>query len=334
MSGRKALVVGIDGYRHMRPLTRCVGDAENMAKLLGKHHDESPNFATRELVSSSGEVSSAAMHRALMDLFSGQADVALLYFSGHGLFDADMNVGRLVAQDGREGAWGPSMAEILNLANRAYPRIGSTLIILDCCHAGAAGLDAAGSTVIGPGVTILAASRHDQAAFEGAAHSVFTELLIEGLEGGAADILGRVTPASLYALADEGLGLWDQRPLYKANVQNLLSLRTLPPRVPLQTLRRLPKYFPRPWDIYALDPSCERDRTNITNLAHIPLAPERVAIFEELQRCNRHGLVEPVGEDEEGNPIEHMYYAAIKSKGCRLTALGRHYRNRAQMGRL
>jgi hypothetical protein len=31
---------------------------------------------------------------------------------------------------------------------------------------------------------------------------------------------------------------------------------------------------------------------------------------------------------------EHMYYAAINSKGCKLTALGAHYRKLAEMKRL
>jgi len=34
----------------------------------------------------------------------------------------------------------------------------------------------------------------------------------------------------------------------------------------------------------------------------------------------RIGLVEPVG-------AEHMYFAAIESKSCALTAVGRHYWN-------
>ena len=37
-----------------------------------------------------------------------------------------------------------------------------------------------------------------------------------------------------------------------------------------------------------------------------------------LQRCRAAKLVEPVGED-------HMYYAAMNSRSCALTPLGRHY---------
>jgi hypothetical protein len=39
-----------------------------------------------------------------------------------------------------------------------------------------------------------------------------------------------------------------------------------------------------------------------------------------LQKYSHINLVKPVDE-------EHMYYAAINSTGCRLTALGAHYWN-------
>ncbi|WP_380941490.1 hypothetical protein [Sphingomonas floccifaciens] len=50
-------------------------------------------------------------------------------------------------------------------------------------------------------------------------------------------------------------------------------------------------------------------------------------IFKGLQACNRNGLVVPVG-------TEHMYYAAIESRSCRLTAIGAHYRKLAETKRI
>lgn len=44
-----------------------------------------------------------------------------------------------------------------------------------------------------------------------------------------------------------------------------------------------------------------------------------------LQRLERVGLVEPVD-------TAHMYYAAMESKSCRLTALGKYYLLLAQKG--
>ena len=42
---------------------------------------------------------------------------------------------------------------------------------------------------------------------------------------------------------------------------------------------------------------------------------------------NRHGLIVPVD-------AEHMYYATINSTGCKLTALGAHYRKLAEAKRI
>jgi hypothetical protein len=151
-------------------------------------------------------------------------------------------------------------------------------------------------------------------------------MLLDGMMGGCADICGNITPASLYSHVDQTLGSWGQRPIYKANVQNFITLREVAPKVPLETLRRLPQYFPSRTSVYDLDPSYEEDRSNIPEFAHVPVNPSNVAVMKELQKCNRHGLVVPVDE-------ENMYHAAINSKGCRLTAMGAHYRKLAELKR-
>lgn len=50
----------------------------------------------------------------------------------------------------------------------------------------------------------IAASNRDQYSVEDeiTGHGVFTELLIKGLLGGAADVGGNITPASLYSFVD------------------------------------------------------------------------------------------------------------------------------------
>ena len=82
------------------------------------------------------------------------------------------------------------------------------------------------------------------------------------------------------------------------------------PPVPLETLRKLVEYFPIPQAEHALDPSYEDTERGYD--------PKKVAIFKDLQKMEGVGLVVPVGE-------EHMYFAAMNSKACRLTALGFQY---------
>lgn len=328
---KRALVVGIDAYAD-HPLTGCVNDAVAVGTVLESLGNGDPNFSVRTLTSQDGEVTTEVLNAAVEKLFSGDAETALLYFAGHGIINRETNTGHIVAQDGRKGGWGMSLGEILALANKAYPKIKSSVIILDSCHSGYAG-EIAGIgnqevSLIGTGVTILTASHREGVAEEGIKHGLFTEILLDGLRGGAADILGNVTPAALYSLVDQTLGAWGQRPIYKANVQTFVTLRQVAPKIPKDFLRELPTLFPDEASELQLDPSFEPARDNVTpEIAAIAPNPENVRVFKGLQACNRNGLVVPVG-------TEHMYYAAIESKSCRLTAIGAHYRKLAETKRI
>lgn len=328
---KRALVVGIDKYPDS-PLSGCENDAVAIASILETNGDGSPNFAVEMLTSDNRSVSTTALGDAITALFTGDADTALLFFAGHGIVNPETNAGYIVAQDGKRGSWGVSLADVLAQANAAYPRIKSTVIILDSCQSGYAGevqaLGNTGLSAIGTGVTILTACHREGTASELGGHGLFTGLLLDGLRGTSADVCGRITPASVYSLIDQTLGPWEQRPIYKANVQTFVTLRQVSPKIPLEVLRRLPTYFKNAADTFRLDPSFEPDRENIpVELRHIPVNEDNVRVFRELQACNRHGLVVPVD-------AEHMYYAAIGSTGCKLTALGAHYRKLAEAKRI
>ena len=92
-------------------------------------------------------------------------------------------------------------------------------------------------------------------------------------------------------------------------------------------VRNIPKYFPAEASEYRLDPSYED--TNVPGVEHKYVEPygesSHIAIFKELQKMQSVGLVEPVD-------APFMYFAAMKSKSCRLTALGAHYRKLASDG--
>ncbi|MEJ1497691.1 MAG: caspase family protein [Candidatus Sedimenticola sp. (ex Thyasira tokunagai)] len=320
---KKALIIGIDDYPN-NPLSGCVNDAVSMSNALERNGDGSPNFSIRVLTSNEEEITTAVMSEAISELFEGDADTAMLYFAGHGIINPDTNAGYIVSQNASKGAWGVSLSEILGLANGAYPRIKSTVIILDSCHSGyageIAGLGNEQISAIGTGVTILTACHRSGTAGEANGHGLFTDIILDGLGGSSADICGQITPASLYSHVDQTLGPWEQRPIYKANVQSFVTLRQVSPKIQPDTLRRLPSYFPDATSTFPLDPSYEPDRENVPEeFKEIPVNEENVKVFKELQLCNRHGLVVPVD-------AEHMYYAAINSTGCKLTSLGAHYR--------
>lgn len=329
---KKALIVGIDGYERS-PLKGCVNDAVAVNEVLERNGDGSPNFSTRLLTSNSNSVTCGVLGKELQNLFSGEAETALLYFAGHGRTTKAES--HIVAQDGKEGSWGPSLSQILTYANNAHSNIKSSIIILDSCYSGNLGevpsLGAGEQTsAIGNGVTILTACHRSESAAEYNGHGLFTGILIDSLSGSAADILGRITPASIYSHVDQTLGPWEQRPIYKANVQSFISLRQVTPKISGEILRKLPTYFKNPSDVFPLDPSFEPDRENVPEeFKHIPVNDDNTntKIFKEFQLCNRHGLIVPVD-------AEHMYYAAINSTGCKLTALGAYYRKLAEAKRI
>ncbi len=325
---RRALIVGIDDYVSA-PLQGCVRDAHSVAATLEVNGDGSPNFDVRCVTSNTADITQDRLITEIDELFRAKADVALFYFSGHGY--ADKTGGTLVTQES-PGIYGMKMTDLIAQANAAHPKIGSTVIILDCCHAGAAGeqpgMLGADVSAVGTGVIVLSASHKEGYAVETGGQGLFTSIFIEALRGSAADIRGQITPAAVYSLVDQTLGSWDQRPIFKANVQAFVSLRTVEPKVPLQTLRLLVDWFGSETSVFPLDPQFEPDRANIPeSLRDLPRDPDKEAVFKQLQLCNRQGLVVPVD-------VEHMYDAAISSTGCKLTALGAHYRKLAELKRL
>lgn len=321
---RKALIVGIDRYRHIPPLSGCVNDANAVKAVLERHADGTINFATPRVITGSGPadlVEKSELKDAVRELFTGGADIALFYFAGHGYIED--TGGFLCAGDCRTGDDGLSLAEVLTLAKRSPAR--NKVIILDSCHSGIMGNkpDDPGLTEIWEGMTILTASTAEQYAAEvpeGGA-GVFTSLFVDALNGAAANLVGDVTPGSVYAHIDQSLGPWAQRPVFKTNVKTFVSLRKATPPIALADLQALATHFPRAGYSFKLDPSyeperCEEQRSD-PNIP--PPDPEKTAVFAVLQRYVKVNLVRPVG-------ATHMWHAAVQSKSCELTVLGEHYR--------
>lgn len=321
----RALVVGIDNYPTFGDLGGCVNDATALSPLLARNEDDSPNFDVRTLVAPSGGVlvGRDQLLEALDQLFAPGAQMSLFYFAGHGSPIGGGDVA-LCTSDGSNQTPGVRFSEVLELINASSHEAA---IVLDCCFAGAAGAVPAAMSAgasLRQGVSMLLASRADQTSAETLdGRGQFSSYLEGALEGGAADVLGHVTLAGLYAYLSEAFGSWDQRPMLKANVDKLQDIRRCNPSVPLEILRRMPTWFPDATDDFALDPSYEPDKRESGLDPH----PANEAVFAQLQKCASAKLIEPVG-------AEHMYFAAMQSKTCRLTPLGRHYRHLAAAGRI
>jgi hypothetical protein len=323
---RKALVVGINHYEYSSPLFGCVNDAHSVRTVLESHSDGSVNFGVK-LFTASGltdMVRKTKLKDAIRELFTGDDEVALFYFSGHGHIET--TGGYLLASDAERGDDGVSLDEILTLANGSKAR--NKVIVLDSCHSGIAGTPptAAQVATLAEGLTILTASTKEQYATEENGSGVFTKLLVDALNGSACNLVGDVSPGSVYAHIDESLGPWAQRPVFKTNVKNFVALRKVQPPIDPADLRRLVELFPQPGYQHPLDPSYEPESKG-RGPGMPPPDPENTRKFSILQKYNRVNLVVPVH-------APHMWHAAMESKSCRLTALGEHYRRLVECKRI
>jgi len=301
----------------------CERGEKTDTRYLG-HADGTVNFATPRVLTVTGPadiVKKDDLKAAVRELFSSDADIALFYFSGHGYIED--TGGYLCASDCKTGDDGFSLNDLMTLASNSKAK--NKVIVLDSCYSGIAGnrQEAHGIAEIKEGMTILTASTAEQYAMEvpGGGSGVFTNLFIDALGGSAANLVGDVTPGSIYAHIDQSLGPWAQRPVFKTNVKKFISLRKATPPIALADLQAIATHFPTAGYVFQLDPAYEPERSEEQRRdPNIPPPdPKKTAIFAVLQRYVKVNLVRPIG-------AAHMWHAAIESKSCELTVLGEHYR--------
>jgi hypothetical protein len=321
-----ALVVGVNYYSSGGDLYGCVNDAYNVKKVLERNSDGSVNFDCKLLTASNSResIERGELKDAVEKLFSTKAKIALFYFAGHGHIET--TGGYLLASDAKRGDDGLSLNEVLVLANQSPAT--NKIIILDSCHSGIAGNPPSikDNSLLVEGITILTASTADQYASEEDGSGVFTSLFVDALRGSASNILGDITPGSVYAHIDQSLGAWEQRPVFKTNVRNFVSLRKATASIPLEDLRRVNEFFPTSGYEYPLNPTYEPVLKGRDKGMPEPII-ENTKIFAILQKYNRLNLLVPVD-------APHMWNAAMESKSCKLTALGEHYRKLAEKNRI
>jgi hypothetical protein len=228
-SARRALVVGVNAYQDQAipSLSGAVNDAKELRQRLVEFGDfQIPNehFLLDEMATADN------VRQALSDLLwrAEEADVVLIYFSGHGLTDKYDNA-FIAPHDVRRASplvRGIRMRDIRELMLAAKNK-QSILLLLDCCYSGVAAegeravggespfsvvADAlqidAGSDV-SAGKIVFASSGEDQLSREISEtthrlgnipphyHGAFTFEVLEGLDGGAAKDASGVSIDSL-----------------------------------------------------------------------------------------------------------------------------------------
>lgn len=311
VSMRKALCVGINYYSTASKLKGCVSDARNMARVLSRNGNGELNFETK-CISARDKASSITL-KDLRDnirwLFEDDPEVALFYFAGHGAVDT--YGGYLCTSEISNPEDGMPLQLLMEIVKQSKAR--NKIIILDSCHSGFAGKISPMSdySVLPDNTIVLAACRDSQYAYDG----LFTPLVVDALRGGAMNLLGEVTPASIYSYVDRAMGAWLPRPVFKANIKNFICLRTNKPPISIKELRALTRYFKTPDMKYQLDPTYEEDKSDVPGSE---VNKEHEAIFELLCKYAQLNLLVPID-------TLYMHQAAIKSKCCKLTAQGQYY---------
>lgn len=314
---RRALIVGIDHYKG-GPLKASINDAKNIYKVLSRNDDNSVNFDCRIMTSTEEpKITVRQLKKEIFDLLYQEAEVAVLYFSGHGA--STEFGGYLVTQDSMKYQEGVSLDEILTLANTS--KVNEVIIILDCCFSGKLGnLKGIGNrtALLREGVSILTSSRDTQKSYEKVVEdeddkkteNVFTSIIIDALSGGAADILGNVNVTGMYNYINQLLTTWEQRPILKSHISKMVSVRKCKPKIELEKLREITTYFKTKDFQYQLDPTFDKDID--------PSNEENQKIMEDFREYYKLELLVPSKE-------KYMYYAAKNSDTCKLTNKGQYF---------
>ena len=123
---KKALLIGINAYPAGNELHGCIEDINCLERVISRNGDGSLNFEVKKMadVQSSREV----MDR-IRELFNGNSDTALLYFSGHGYLN---ETGAEIVmpddmRDVRQYYKGLQMKDIMEVVNQS--RVRNKIII-------------------------------------------------------------------------------------------------------------------------------------------------------------------------------------------------------------
>jgi len=264
VSGRRlALLVATYRYQDagLRQLTAPGQDAEALAEVLRNPHIA--DFDVTILINEPHYVVGDAIGEFYHNL--RRDDLALLYFTGHGLKDDQGRLYLAMTNTKRDRLLftGLSAQQIDEAMESCWSR--QKVLVLDCCYSGAfpAGqISKADSQVHtldkfqGKGRVVLTASDATQYSFEGShiigqgTGSVFTRFLVEGLVTGDADLDGdgNISLDELYSYVYDRVveEMPQQRPKKQENVEGRIVIaRNIHWRLPDYVRNAIESPFPR-----------------------------------------------------------------------------------------
>lgn len=212
------LTIGVSRYADAGLALRFAEtDARSVAAALAEQRNGPLYGEVRTKTLVDAEVTRASILQTL-EAFLGQAapsDLGVIYIAGHGMHDAATDSYYFLpatASGGNVLVEGLDMAEFERQVRRLNRNIGSLVVVLDTCYAGAladgardlrVGEDLAARLAPMEGLYILAAAQSGEQSRESATlgHGAFTKTLIDGLQGAAADSDGLIRVLGLASYA-------------------------------------------------------------------------------------------------------------------------------------
>lgn len=237
----RILIIGVSSYlrpHEFGPLPGVANDVQEMAALLSF---EKGNFAAPAMTVL---VDRSATHSAVTDAIrsslsqADESDVVLIYLAGHGALDATDAYFAVYDTDGCDlVGTALKLSELREEFQRTRSR--RVVMMLDSCHSGGviarsaqAAVERAVKIVAGEGRIVMAACTAVQFSYESptTGHGNFTNAVLKGLKGDAADKRGEVTITGLFDFVDHSMGGPSQRPMLAGTLTGRMVIAYTQPR--------------------------------------------------------------------------------------------------------
>lgn len=237
-----ALAIGISAYHNLRKLRKSTADAQDLcATLVQRGYPAGNVFQLLD-----DQATKLAINDSLNYLAEQvtPADTVVIFFAGHGVqFLGGFKPGEYLCPVDARLDWSRetliSRQELTDALGAIHA--GRLVVFLDACHAGGVsgpqdtgqwkpGLSQASieGLVAGHGRVIIASCRPDELSWEiaGMRNGLFTNYLLDGLRGGAADPAGQVWISRLFGHVYQGVSRSDtpgpQHPFQKAAAEDFV----------------------------------------------------------------------------------------------------------------
>ncbi len=217
---RRALIIGINKYKNVSPLSHAANDANSIAEILKNKF----NFVKEEIIILSDETATkdniVKQFHSFTQTNTDPDDKLLIFFAGHGhtITGNRGEIGFLVPVDGTPANTSTLIRWDDLTRNAELIRAKHILFIMDACYGGLAVTRAptVGSRRFLKDMCqrfsrqVVTAGKADESVADAggplAGHSIFTGHLLEGLNGAAASETGIITANSIMAYVYEKVG--------------------------------------------------------------------------------------------------------------------------------